>query len=73
MFSNIRSLIFKLDPEAAHNLAIKSLKFNFVPSMPDENKFDPIFKTELFGKETILLEWQLDLIKMLRYIILYLN
>ena len=51
MFSNIRSLIFKLDPEAAHNLAIKSLKFNFVPSMPDENKFDPIFKTELFGKE----------------------
>ena len=51
MFSNIRSLIFKLDPEAAHNLAIKSLKFNFVPSMPDENKFDPIFKTELFGKD----------------------
>ena len=51
MFSNIRSLIFKLDPEAAHNLAIKSLKFNFVPSMPDENKFDSIFKTELFGKE----------------------
>ena len=51
MFSNIRSLIFKLDPEAAHNLAIKSLKFNFVPSLPDENKFDPIFKTELFGKE----------------------
>merc|ERR1711991_1111470 len=45
------SLIFKLDPEAAHNLAIKSLKFNFVLSMPDENKFDPIFKTELFGKE----------------------
>ena len=51
MFSNLRSLIFKLDPEAAHNLAIKSLKFNFVPNMPDEKKFDPIFKTELFGKE----------------------
>ena len=51
MFSNIRSLIFKLDPEAAHNLAIKSLKFNFVPSMPDENKDDPLFKTELFGKD----------------------
>ena len=31
MLSNIRSLIFKLDPETAHNLAIKSLKFNFVP------------------------------------------
>ncbi len=50
MFSNIRSLIFKLDPEAAHNLAIKSLKFNFVPSMPDENKNDPLFKTEFFGR-----------------------
>ena len=51
MFSNIRSLIFKLDPEAAHNLAVKSLKFNFIPRMPDENKNDPLFKTELFGKD----------------------
>ena len=51
MFSNIRSLIFKLDPETAHNLAIKSLKFNFVPNMQDENKNDPLFKTELFGKD----------------------
>ena len=51
MFSNIRSLIFKLDPETAHNLAIKSLKFNFIPSMPDENKDDPLFKTEIFGKD----------------------
>jgi len=31
MFSKIRSLIFKLDPELAHNLAIKALKFNFIP------------------------------------------
>ena len=29
MFSKFRSLIFKLDPETAHDLAIKSLKFNF--------------------------------------------
>ena len=50
MFSNLRSLIFKLDPETAHNLAIKSLKFNFVPNMQDENKDDPLFKTKLFGK-----------------------
>ena len=49
MFSNIRSLIFKLDPETAHNLAIKSLKFNFVPNILDENKNDPLFKTELFN------------------------
>ncbi len=31
MFSKIRSLIFKLDPELAHNLAIKALKFNYIP------------------------------------------
>ena len=28
MFSKIRSLIFKLDPEVAHDLAIKALKLN---------------------------------------------
>ena len=44
MFSNLRSLIFKLDPETAHNLAIKSLKFNFVPNILDENKNDPFLK-----------------------------
>ncbi len=51
MFSNIRSLIFKLDPETAHNLAIKSLKFNFVPNFNNENKNDPLFKNKLFGKD----------------------
>ena len=51
MFSNIRSLIFKLDPETAHNLAIKSLKFNFVPNIPDDNKNDPLFKTKLFNND----------------------
>ena len=49
MFSKLRSLIFKLDPETAHNLAIKSLKFNLVPNISDENKNDPMFKTNLFG------------------------
>ena len=51
MFSNIRSLIFRLDPETAHNLAIKSLKFNFVPNKVDENKDDPLFNTKLFKKD----------------------
>ena len=51
MFSNLRSLIFKLDPETAHNLAIKSLKFNFVPNIPDENKNNPLFKTKIFNKD----------------------
>ena len=50
MFSNLRSLIFKLDPETAHNLAIKSLKFNFIPNVLDEDKNNPLFKTKLFDK-----------------------
>jgi|TARA_B100000965_G_scaffold106279_1_gene87670 dihydroorotate dehydrogenase len=49
MFSKIRSLLFKLDPEIAHNLAIKSLKFNFIPQKKiiTENSI----KTEIFGKK----------------------
>ena len=31
MFSKLRSLIFKFDPELAHDLAIKALKFNYIP------------------------------------------
>ena len=49
MFSNLRPFIFKLDPETAHSLAIKSLKFNFIPSIPDDNKLNPLFKTKLFN------------------------
>ena len=51
MFSNLRSLIFKLDPEIAHSLAIKSLKFNFVPNILQEDKDNPLFKTKLFDKD----------------------
>ena len=51
MFSKLRSLIFKFDPETAHNLAIKSLKFNFVSNIFDKNKNDPMFQTSLFGKK----------------------
>ena len=51
MFSKFRSLIFKFDPETAHNLAIKSLKLNLTPSLMDENKDDPMFKSTLFGEE----------------------
>ena len=51
MFSNLRSLIFKLDPETAHTLAIKSLKFNFVPSSFQDGENDSLFKTKLFNKD----------------------
>tara|TARA_X000001036_G_scaffold383135_1_gene376261 strand:- start:91 stop:1131 length:1041 start_codon:yes stop_codon:yes gene_type:complete len=48
MFSKIRSLIFKLDPEIAHDLAIKALKFNFVSQNKIENSKS--IQTEIFGK-----------------------
>ena len=44
MFSKIRSLIFKLDPELAHSLAIKALKFNYFPTKKlSKNKFFEYF------------------------------
>ena len=48
IFSKIRSLIFKLDPEIAHDLAIKSLKFNFISQNKIENK---LIEIEIFGKK----------------------
>jgi dihydroorotate dehydrogenase len=51
MFSKFRSLIFKIDPEIAHNLAIKSLKLNLVTNIVDKNKGDLMFQSTLFGKK----------------------
>ena len=48
MFSKIRSLIFKLDPEIAHDLAIKALKFNLVSQNKIKNS--NLIQTEIFGK-----------------------
>ena len=44
MFSKIRSLIFKLDPELAHTLAIKALKFNYNPvnNTPKDSSIETI-------------------------------
>jgi len=50
MFSKLRSLLFKIDPEIAHTLAVKSLKLNLVSNIFDENKGDPMFESILFGK-----------------------
>ena len=49
MFSKIRSLIFKLDPELAHTLAIKALKFNYNPTK--NIKKDSSIETIIFGKK----------------------
>ncbi len=51
MFSKIRSLIFKLDPELAHTLAIKALKFNYNPI--NNIKKDSCIETNLFGKKIL--------------------
>ena len=51
MFSKIRSLLFKLDPELAHTLAIKALKFNYKPI--DNIKKDSSIETNIFGKTII--------------------
>ena len=49
MFSKIRPFIFKLDPELAHDLAIKALKTNLIVN--DKKKNELTFRTQLFGKE----------------------
>jgi dihydroorotate dehydrogenase len=51
MFSKLRPLLFKVDPEKAHTLAIKSLKFNLIPNVFDEHKNESIFQTTIFGKD----------------------
>lgn len=49
MFNKLRSIIFKLDPEFAHNLAIKALKYNYIPN----NKIpaNSLLETEIFEKK----------------------
>ena len=49
MFEKVRSLIFKLDPELAHSLAIKALKTNlFIKQKISDNV---LLRSDLFGKE----------------------
>ncbi len=50
MFSYIRPYIFAADPEKAHNLAIKSLKYNFLPESFFTVENEEILSTSLFGK-----------------------
>ena len=50
MFSILRPFLFNLDPETAHDLAIKSLKFNFFPRSMFEVKDEEMLKIKLLGK-----------------------
>ena len=51
MFSILRPLLFKVDPETAHDLAIKSLKFNPLPNKMFEVEDEEILNIELLGKK----------------------
>ena len=50
MFSVIRPFLFNLDPETAHDLAIKSLKFNILPSKVFEVEDEQMLNIKLLGK-----------------------
>ena len=49
MFSFLRPYIFSLDPEVAHDLAIKSLKANILPKGLFEVEGEEALETNLFG------------------------
>jgi dihydroorotate dehydrogenase len=51
MFSFLRPYIFTLDPEAAHDLAIQSLKLNFMPKNFFQVKNEEMLSTKLFQKK----------------------
>ena len=50
MFSILRPLLFNLDPEVAHDLAIKSLQFNPLPKKMFEVENEQMLNIELLGK-----------------------
>jgi len=50
MFSILRPFIFSLDPETAHDLAIKSLKFNPLPSKLFYVEGEQILNNKILGK-----------------------
>jgi len=51
MFSVLRPFLFNLDPETAHDLAIKSLKLNPFPKKMFEVEDEQMLKVEIFGKQ----------------------
>ena len=51
MFSILKPYIFSLDPEAAHDLAIKSLKFNVLPKSIFNVEEEEMLETKLFGEK----------------------
>ena len=50
MFSILRPFLFKIDPEIAHDLAIKSLKLNPLPSKMFKVEDEQMLEVQLLGK-----------------------
>ena len=50
MFSVLRPFLFNLDPETAHDLAIKSLKLNLLPGKMFEVEDEQMLNIQLLGK-----------------------
>ena len=48
MYSLLKPFIFKIDPEMAHDLAIKSLKYNFLPEDIFKVQEEEILETKIF-------------------------
>ena len=51
MFSILKPYIFSLDPEAAHDLAIKSLKLNVLPKSIFQVEDEHLLETSLFNNK----------------------
>ena len=49
MYSLFKPFIFKIDPEMAHDLAIKSLKYNFLPEELFKVENESILETKIFN------------------------
>ncbi len=49
MYSLLKPFIFKIDPEMAHDLAIKSLKYNFLPEDIFKVQNEEILETKIFN------------------------
>ena len=54
MFSILRPYIFSLDPEVAHDLAIKSLKANILPKSFFSVEGEEVLKINLLGKKFLI-------------------
>ena len=50
MFSILKPYIFSLDPEVAHDLAIKSLRLNVIPKSVFNVENEELLETKLFNE-----------------------